>query len=83
MSFWREQLYLIDHGATLTFQHRWESAASAVSRPYDASEHALIGCDLQIEAADAALGGLITAEALAEAVAEVPVDWLNLSRYLA
>jgi hypothetical protein len=77
MLFWREQLYLIDHGATLTFQHRWETAASAVTRPYDVSEHALIGCDPQIEAADAALGGLITAEALAEAAAEVPADWLE------
>lgn len=77
MLFWREQLYLIDHGATLTFQHRWETAAAAVTRPYDVSEHALIGCDPQIEAADAALGGLITAAALAEAVAEVPVDWLE------
>ena len=45
MLFWRDQLYLIDHGATLTFQHRWETAAAAVTRPYDASEHALIGCD--------------------------------------
>jgi hypothetical protein len=77
MLFWRDQLYLIDHGATLTFQHRWETAAAAVSRPYDATEHALIGCDPQIEAADAALAGLISAEVLAEVVGEVPVDWLE------
>lgn len=76
MLFWRDQLYLIDHGATLTFQHRWESAASAVTRPYDVSEHALIGCDPEIEAADAALAGLISDEVLAELVADVPLDWL-------
>ena len=27
--FWHGGLYLIDHGATLTFQHRWSSAAAA------------------------------------------------------
>ncbi|HET7013677.1 MAG TPA: HipA family kinase [Streptosporangiaceae bacterium] len=77
MLFWRDQLYVIDHGATLTFQHRWESAAAAAARPYDAAQHALIGCDPQIEAADAELAGLISEEVLAGIVAEVPVDWLE------
>jgi hypothetical protein len=77
MIFWREQLYLIDHGATLTFQHRWETAAAAATRPYDASEHALIGCEPQIEAADAELAVLVTEAVLAEAVAAVPPDWLE------
>ncbi len=77
MLLWRDQLYLIDHGATLTFQHRWERAAAAATRPYDVTEHALIGCDPQIEAADAGLAGLITADVLDEAVAEVPMDWLE------
>ena len=27
---WHNALYLIDHGATLTFQHRWDSAPAAV-----------------------------------------------------
>src|SRR5262249_42461555 len=76
MLFWRDQLHLVDHGATLTFQHRWESAAAAATRPYDATEHALIGCDPQIEAADGELAGLIDDEVLAEVVADVPLDWL-------
>src|SRR6185437_10681088 len=45
MLLWHGVLYLIDHGATLTFQHRWESAAAAMTREYDAADHALIGCD--------------------------------------
>ena len=77
MLFWRDQLYVIDHGATLTFQHRWESAAAAVTRPYDVSQHALIGCDPQIEAADADLAGLISDEVLAGVVADVPPEWLG------
>ncbi|HEX9065335.1 MAG TPA: HipA family kinase [Streptosporangiaceae bacterium] len=76
MLFWRDALYLIDHGATLTYQHRWEAADAAVSRRYDISDHALVGCAPLIDAADADLAGLITTEALEAAVAAVPDDWL-------
>jgi hypothetical protein len=77
MLLWHGQLYLIDHGATLTFQHRWSSAAAAASRPYDASEHALIGCHGLVQAADADLATLITADLLGEIVAQVPAEFLD------
>ena len=77
MLFWRDQLYLIDHGATLTYQHRWDTSDSAASRPYDISDHALVGCDPLLEAADRELAGKITAAVLHEAVAAVPDDWLE------
>ena len=44
MLLWHGRLYLIDHGATLTFHHRWSSAAAAADRPYDVADHALLGC---------------------------------------
>ena len=43
MLYWHGTLYLIDHGATLTFHHNWPGAANASGRPYDASDHSLIG----------------------------------------
>jgi hypothetical protein len=76
MLLWHGQLFLIDHGATLTFQHRWSSAAAAVSRPYDAAEHALIGCGAAVEAADRELSALVTADLLRAIIAEVPAEWL-------
>jgi hypothetical protein len=76
MLLWHGQLYLIDHGATLTFQHRWSSAAAAATRPYDAAEHALIGCGGLVEDADQALAPLITPNLLHRIVAEVPAEWL-------
>jgi hypothetical protein len=76
MLFWRESLYLIDHGATLTYQHRWEGAEAAATRPYDISDHALSGCGPLIAEADADLAGLVTDEVLEAAVADVPDDWL-------
>jgi hypothetical protein len=76
MLFWRGLLYLIDHGATLTYQHRWSSAAAAAARHYDIADHALLGCQPAIEDADRELAAAITAEVLRDAVAAVPGEWL-------
>jgi hypothetical protein len=77
MLFWHGTLYVIDHGATLTFQHRWSGAAAAAARPYDVAEHALLGCGALVEDADAALAPLVTAAVLNAAVEEVPAEWLQ------
>ena len=76
MLLWHGVLYLIDHGATLTFQHRWETAAAARTRPYDAADHALIGCEPLVDEADRELAGLVTPALVEEAVAAVPDAWL-------
>jgi hypothetical protein len=77
MLFWRDELYLIDHGATLTYQHRWETAEAAASRAYDIADHALIGCEPRIDEADHELASRITTDLLREAVAAVPDEWLE------
>ena len=41
MLLWHGKLYLIDHGATLTFHHRWETAAASVARPDAEAQHLL------------------------------------------
>jgi hypothetical protein len=76
MLFWHGGLYLIDHGATLTFQHRWSTAAAAVTRPYDASEHALAGCGPWVDEADRELAARVTPELIRAAVGAVPAEWL-------
>jgi HipA-like kinase len=77
MLFWRDDLYLIDHGATLTYQHRWDSARAAADRRYDISDHALVGCAPLIDEADHALAGRVTRDVVHEAVAAVPDEWLE------
>ena len=69
--------WLIDHGATLSFHHRWSSAASHDARPYDASDHVLMGSHPDVEAADADLGPLLTGALIESAVADVPEAWLE------
>jgi hypothetical protein len=75
--FWHGRLHLIDHGAALTFHHHWAGAAAAVSRPYDASAHALVECDPDVPAADAELAPRVTSELLGEVLAQVPDEWLE------
>src|SRR3954464_9641276 len=77
MLFWHGRLHLIDHGAALTFHHNWPGAAAAVARPYDAAQHALIECDPQVAAADAALAPLVTRPLLTDVLAQVPDAWLG------
>ena len=76
MLFWHGRLQLIDHGAALTFHHNWPGAAAAVARPYEASTHALIECEPDVAAADAALAPLVTRARLADVLAQVPDEWL-------
>jgi hypothetical protein len=56
----------------LTFHHSWSSPL----RPYDAGEHALIGCSPDLDSAESALAPLVTAASLAAAADQVPDEWL-------
>jgi hypothetical protein len=77
MLFWHGRLQLIDHGAALTFHHHWPGAAAAVTRPYDASAHALIECEPDVPAADALLAPRVTRGVLEKVLGLVPDEWLD------
>jgi hypothetical protein len=77
MLFWHGRLQLIDHGAALTFHHNWPGAGAAVSRPYDASQHALIECEPDVAAADAVLAPRVTSRVLEGVLGQVPDEWLS------
>jgi len=70
-------LWLIDHGATMIWQHNWPTAPTSAARPYDASDHALAPFAPDVAAAAARLAPLVTAELLAEVTAEIPDVWLR------
>ena len=72
---WRG-LWLIDHGACLSFHHRWTAANEFDARPYEWSDHVLIGSRPDIAGADAELASRVTAELIARSVADVPDAWL-------
>ena len=77
---WHGRTYLIDHGASLIFQHSWPRDAQALAksarRPARLEDHALARFAPDLAAADAALAPLVTPEAVAAAAALVPDEWL-------
>jgi hypothetical protein len=77
MLFWHGRLQMIDHGAALTFHHNWPGAGAAVTRPYDASAHALLECEPQVATADTDLAPLVTRPLLEGVLALVPDEWLE------
>ena len=77
MLFWHGRLQLIDHGAALTFHHHWPGAAAAVDPPLRRGAHALIECEPDVPAADAALAPRVTRALLEEVLAQVPDEWLE------
>jgi len=74
---WHGRLYLIDHGATLIFQHNWPAAAGSARRATKLDDHVLMPFHPDVAAADAALTPLVTAETVAAALALVPDEWLD------
>ncbi|NEY34024.1 hypothetical protein GTU99_17760 [Streptomyces sp. PRKS01-65] len=70
------ELWLIDHGATMIWQHNWPSAGTSAARPYDATDHALLPFAPDVAAAAAELAPRVTEELLAEVTAEIPDVWL-------
>jgi hypothetical protein len=73
---WHKQLWAIDHGATLLFQHTWPGVDTFATRPYPLTEHALAPFWRAVPVAGDALAPLVTQGLLDEVVALVPVEWL-------
>jgi hypothetical protein len=77
---WHRRLWLIDHGAALTFHHAWHEAPDEPprsTRPFTLiKDHVLLPFATTIGAVDAELAARLTPERLADIVARVPDDWL-------
>jgi hypothetical protein len=78
---WHRDLWAIDHGAALVFQHAWPPVRSWAQRRYDLGEHVLLPVvqtldGEQLAALDEELAGAVTPELLAEVLGLVPDGWL-------
>ena len=75
---WHNNLYLIDHGASLYFQHHWENIPKAAESRFPAvRQHVLLRWATGIRAADGALRGHLNAAFFDELVASLPEEWLT------
>ncbi len=75
---WHRQLWLIDHGAALYFQHTWtDHVTRATSRFPAIKHHVLLPAATEIARADERLATRITPDLIEQVVGAIPDDWLG------
>jgi hypothetical protein len=72
---WHRQIWLIDHGSALYFQHNWATARPLA--PFDARDHVLRTAATRLGEAHEALAPQITGTLLDEIIRLVPAGWLE------
>lgn len=77
MLWWKKELWLIDHGASLYFHHSWQSTNNAY-KPFPAvKDHVFLLIASELEAADEFCRPLLTVARLREIVSLIPEEWLR------
>ena len=78
MLIWHKELWLIDHGASLYFQHAWTNWKEQAERPFvQIKDHVLLPQAGEIEAADAEFSAMLTPDVIELIVAAIPAEWLE------
>ena len=74
---WHRQLYLIDHGAALYFQHGWDGGSGNAGSPFARiKDHVLLPWADGLPEADRALSAKLDRGILHDIVTQVPDSWL-------
>lgn len=78
MLVWKEQLWLIDHGASLYFHHSWDNWEEQMAKPFvQIRDHVLLPLATAMEEADAYMKSRITPDLIRQVVSMVPPGWLK------
>ncbi len=77
MLWWKKELWLIDHGASLYFHHNWEGVDNAM-RPFPhVSHHVLLSRASELEQVNDDCKAALTPSLIREIVGLVPEEWLS------
>lgn len=78
MLMWHNELWLIDHGASLYFHHNWDSWETNAVTPFVyVKDHVLLPQLGDLDEVDARMKVLLTDENLGTIVDALPDDWLH------
>ncbi|WP_245957350.1 HipA family kinase [Chitinophaga flava] len=78
MLMWHQELWLIDHGASLYFHHSWDNWEEQAIRPFaKVKDHVLLPQASELEATDSAFRAILTPERIRAIVDMVPEEWLD------
>ena len=79
--WWHQELWLIDHGASLYFHHGWQSGITDPERftaqPWSVEDHALVAHLDGLGAVAVEMTAMITDEVLEQVIGLVPDEWLT------
>ena len=75
---WKNELWLIDHGASLYFHHNWQNWENHLSRTFpNIKDHVLLKRAGNLTEASEEIQKLISKDKINEIVSIVPEDWLQ------
>ena len=78
MLSWRNELWLIDHGAALYFHHNWTGHETAKRSEFPLiKDHILLPRADQLQQADALCKSKLTADRLREVIDSIPDAWIE------
>jgi hypothetical protein len=78
MLVWHNELWLIDHGASLYFHHSWDNWEEQSIKPFlQIRDHVLLPFASNMDEADQFMRSRINEENINEIVSLVPQEWLN------
>lgn len=77
MLMWRNELWLIDHGASLYFHHTWDDWEAQAVKPFvRVKDHVLLVWADELDMADKILKSKLTAPVIEYIVQQIPEEWL-------
>jgi hypothetical protein len=78
MLMWKEELWLIDHGAALYFHHNWAQWEQYIASAFVAiNKHVLVQYATKIQTVDEAYKTILTPEVITAIVQQIPDEWLE------
>jgi len=78
MLIWHQQLWLIDHGASLYFHHSWNNWREQATRPFTfVKDHVLLSQASELKQVHEQFSLLLTKDRIEAIVALIPDDWLG------
>src|ERR1043165_44125 len=78
MLMWKDQLWLIDHGASFYFHNAWDGWQARAQQPFTlVKDHVLLPQASMLAEADKACTALLTPDRIQSIVALIPEEWLS------
>ena len=78
MLMWHNELWLIDHGASLYFHHTWDDWQAQAVKPFvRIKDHVLLAWATELDDIDKTLKAKLTEQVIERMVRQIPDEWLT------